>query len=285
MQTQAIPSQDENCTRVDGVVTDSRASSAAQFSRKWQAWMLRPIVLFAAAYTIIGILHELAHALTAYALNVPFTLFHVGVNLDPAHATLYQRAAIGVAGPLFALAIGLLCWCVYRRAQGLRSELLLLYLVMFGTGTFFGNLVSTSFVGDFSRAASAFQLPMPIRYCVSVAGLLCLCVLSFLIGKELRKWAPPRVGGAKAMLGVIALPAIIGTAIVVLVYLPMPSAFAVARIAESSFWTFGAVGALLSRKQATESNRNLSVGWADFATLLLAVLVVRVMARGIAFVP
>jgi len=32
---------------------------------KFTAWVLRPIVLFAATYTIVTVLHELTHALTA----------------------------------------------------------------------------------------------------------------------------------------------------------------------------------------------------------------------------
>ncbi len=145
--------------------------------------------------------------------------------------------------------------------------------------------MSTSFVGDFSRAALTLQLPTPVRYGASVVGVLLLCGLSFIIGMELRKWAPSGIGAAKAMVGVIALPAIVGTAIVVLVYLPMPPAFAIARITESSFWIFAAVGTLTSRKPPAESSRNLGLGWADFPVLLAAVFVVRLMVGGIAFVP
>ncbi len=252
---------------------------------KWKAWGIRPIVLFAAAYTIIGILHEWAHALTAYALKVPSTLFHLNVHLDRADGTLNERALIRVAGPLFCLGVGLVCWFAYRKAKGSRAELPLLYLAWFGIGTFFGNLISTPFVGDFSSLALAFQLPMPVRYGASVTGALLLCGLSFLIGMELRKWTPVGVGAAKAMIAVIALPAIVGTVLVVLIYLPMPSAFAVGRIAESSFWIFGAVGTLISRKQPAESSRNLGLGWADFAVLLVAVFVVRLMVGGIGFAP
>ena len=275
----------KTAVHVDEVVTDLRAGSDASSSTRWKDWGLRPIVLFAAAYTIVGILHELTHALTAYALHVPSTLFHLGVNLDRAHGTLNQRAVIGVAGPLFTLAVGLLCWGAYRKAQNSRLGLPLLYLVMFGMGTFFGNLMSASFVGDLSQVSLAFQLPMRVRYAASGAGVLLLCGLSFLIGMELRKWTPAGVGAAKAMIGVIAFPAIAGTAIVVLVYLPMPWNFAVARIAESSFWIFAAVGTLISRKRPVDSSQNLGLGWADFAVLLVAVFVVRLMAGGIAFVP
>ena len=285
MKTNPVSFRDDNRTTLDEVVRDLRAGSDAYSSTKWTAWGLRPIVLFASAYTIIGILHESAHALTAYALKVPSTLFHLYVQLDRADGTLNERAVIRVAGPLFCLAVGLVCWFASRKAKGARTELLLKYLAWFGIGTFCGNLMSTPFVGDFSGLAQAFQLPMAVRYGVGLAGLLSLCGFAFLMGTELRKWAPAGVGRAKAMIGVIAIPTIVGTAIAILTFLPMSSAFAISRVGESTFWIFGAVGTLISRKQPAESSRGLGLGWVDFIILLVAVLVVRWMVGGIAFVP
>ena len=81
-------------------MTHLRVSSDTSSLTKWKAWGLRPLVLFATAYTVTTIVHELAHALTAYALRVPSTLFHFAVHIDRAHGPLNQRAVIGVAGPL-----------------------------------------------------------------------------------------------------------------------------------------------------------------------------------------
>ena len=280
-----MSSQDETRTTADEVVAELRASPDLRGPTKWEAWGLRPIVLFAAAYTIIGILHEWAHALTAYVLKVPSTLFHLNVHLDRADGTLNERAVIRVVGPLFCLGVGLVCWFAYRKAKGSRVELPLLYLAWFGIGTLLGNLMSTPFVGDFSDLALAFHLTMPVRYGAGIIGLLLLCGFSFLIGMELRKWAPEGTSGVKAMIGVIALPVIFGTVLVILIYLPMSSGLAVSRMAESSFWIFAAVGALISRKHLAESSRKLGLGWVDFAVLLVAVFVVRLMTGGIALVP
>ena len=266
-------------------MTDLRTGSDASSFTTWRSWGLRPIVLFAAAYSIVGILHELTHALIAYVFRIPFTLFHFAVNLDQAHGTLNQRAVVGVAGPLAGLGIGLFSWGAYRGARNSRLGLPLLYFVMFGVGTFFGNLISTAFVGDFSRLALALQLPMVVRYSASVLGILLLCGLSFLIGMELRRWTPVGVSAAKAMIGMVALPTILGTAIVLLIFSPMPSNFAYARIGESSFWIAAAVGTLVHPKHSTDSRRRLDLGWADIALLLAGALVVRLMVGGIAFVP
>ena len=117
-----MSSQDETRATADEVVAELRARSA-RGSAKWEAWALRPIVLFAATYTIIGILHEWAHALTAYALKVPSTLFHLNVHLERADGTVNERAVIRVAGPLFCLLVGLVCWFAYKKAKGSRAEL------------------------------------------------------------------------------------------------------------------------------------------------------------------
>jgi len=264
-------------------MTELRAGSDPSGLTKWQTWGLRPIVLFAASYTVTTIAHELAHALTAYALGIPSTLFHFAVNIDPPYGTLSQLAVIGVTGPLFALIIGLLSWGAYTRTRNSRLELPLLYFVMFGVGTFFGNLMSTAFVGDFSRLALTLQLPMAVRYSASILGMLLLGSLSFFIGREMRRCTPVGVSATKAMIGVIAIPAILGTAIALLISLPIPSVFAYARMAESSFWITAAVGTWISRKPPTNDRRTFDLGWTDIVFLLAVALLVRLIAGGITF--
>ena len=248
-------------------------------------WVLRPIVLSAAAYTIIGILHELAHALTAYALHVPSTLFHLYVSLEPGAGDLNQRAIIRAAGPVFCLCLGLVSWFGYKKAESSRPALPLLYLAWFGVVTFFGTLMGTPFVGDFSGMALAFGLSMPLRYAAAVLGLLAICGLSYFMGTELRRWSPAGVSSANAMLGMVVTPAIVGTALGLLIFLPFPPDWISARIGESAFWIFAAVGTFVSRKRPPDCSRDLALGWPDLALLLAAILVVRLMALGIAFTP
>jgi hypothetical protein len=248
-------------------------------------WVLRPIVLFAATYAGVGALHELAHALTAYVLGVPSTLFHLYVDLEPGDGNLDQQAIIRVAGPVFCLCLGLVCWLAYKKAGSSRAALPLLYLAWFGIVTFFGNLMSTPFVGDFSDMALAFGLSMPVRYAAAVVGFLAVCGLSFFMGTELRQWSPAGVSASRAMLGMIVLPAIVGTALALLIFLPFPPGWIPARIGESAFWIFAAIGTFVSRKRSADSSRDFGLGWPDLALLLAAVLAVRLMAVGIAFTP
>ena len=217
-------------------------------------------------------------------MKVPSVLFHLYVHIDRADGTLSQRAVIGLAGPLFCLIVGLVCWFAYWKSVGTRVRLWLLYLGWFGVATLLGNLISTPFVGDFSALAQAMQLRMSVRFGASITGAVLLCGLAFFVGRELRQFAPPEAGAVKALTGMILVPVIVGTAAAMVIFLPMPAAFAVGRVAESSFWIFAALGTLLSRKrfQHVPSQRP---SWGDVVLLLFAVAVVRLMVHGIAFVP
>lgn len=222
--------------------------------------------------------------MTAYALDIPFTLFHFGVDVARDRGTLAQHATIGVVGPLSALVIGVICGLAYRWSNGSRWELMLLYLAVFGAGTFFGNLVSAAFVGDFSRAALALQLPMPVRYAASLIGLLLLCGLQFMAGWELRRLSPAGSSKLQALIVMVVIPVVAGMIIVALSFWSMPSVLISGRFGEASFWVFAAVGVLVSRAVASGNDRTLRLGWADVAVLLVAITLARVMAMGIAFV-
>jgi hypothetical protein len=250
-------------------------------------WIVRSIVWFAAAAMVTTILHEFSHACAAYALGVRSTLFNYFVDLDltQAQAATAERALIRVAGPLFCLAFGMVAWLALRRVRGSAAELPLLYLSVFGLGTFFGNLMSTSFVGDFSAAAMVLRLPMTVRYAISLTGAVSVAAVHFWAGRELARWVPATVGRVVGMLGIIALPVVVGTAVVILVNLPMPSASVAARVAEASFWIFAAIGALVMRRRSHSDRERLRLRWIDCAVTLFAVLAVRLMVRGIPFAP
>src|SRR5438094_843540 len=126
----------------------------SEFSRATTSmWLLRPVVWFPTAYTIVIILHEASHAIAAVALGFPSTLFNFWVDHNFAGATAAQRAVVGAAGPTVSLMFGFACWLVYRKVKNSRAGLPFLYLAASGVTNFFGNLMSAAFVGDFSNAA------------------------------------------------------------------------------------------------------------------------------------
>lgn len=256
-------------------------------SRHVPTWIIRPVVWFAAGSIVTTILHELAHASAAYALGVRSTLFNYSADLDltPVQAASNLPVLIRVAGPLFCLAVGLASWFTFRRVRDSVVGLPLLYLSVFGIGTFFGNLMSTSFVGDFSAAATALGLPMPLRYVITVAGAMCLVGVHWWVGRELARWIPPDVGRLRGTLGIVVVPVVLGTAAVILVNQPMRGTSVDARIAEAGFWLFAALGALFAKIEARKQRGGLAPRLGDGAVALLAAVLVRLMMRGIPFVP
>jgi hypothetical protein len=250
----------------------------------WRTWLPRPIAWFAIAYSLNIVLHEGAHAFTAFALGVPSTLFNFSVNTDGASASDGTRALIGIAGPVMSLIIGMVCFCLYRRKRESAGGLPLLYLATFGATIFFGNLMSAAFVGDFSTVASALDLPMAMRYSVSVIGAVAVAGILFLTGRELTRWTPAHLDRVARAASIIGLPVLVGTALVVLVNQPLSSAFVVARAGEASFWLFAFAGVLTVRMPRTVGT-SLRFRRTDALVLVIAILIVRVMARGIALTP
>jgi Peptidase M50B-like len=250
-------------------------------------WPVRPVVWFAAGSIVTTIVHELSHACAAFALGVRSTLFNYSANLDltPVQAASNLPALIRVAGPLVSLAVGLVSWLAFRRERDSAVALPLLYMSVFGMGTFLGNSMSMSFVGDFSAAAIALELPMTVRLAISVAGALCLAAVHFWAGRELVQWVPAHVGRAAGILGIIGMPVVLGTAAVILVNQPMPGSSVNARMAEAGFWFFAVCGALVAVRDPQRQRPALAPRWGDGVMVLLAVLLVRLMVRGVPFVP
>ena len=236
---------------------------------------------FATAYTIIIIFHEGAHALTAVAVGIPSTLFNFWVNHDFTRATPGERAAVGVAGPAVSLCVGLVCWFIYRRVKHSTAGLPFVYLTAFGVSNFFGNLVSAAFVGDFSNAAIVLGLSPIARYAGAFTGAVALTACMFFTGRELRHWIPDHVGRIAGAVGLIAVPAVIGTALVIVINQPTPmgSSFVSARAAEGSFWFFAVIGMLVGRHRPTADGRFLRFRWIDGAIALVLVVALRMMAR------
>lgn len=250
-------------------------------------WIVRPSLWFTTAALATTVLHELTHALVAYSLAVPSTLYNYSVELDltPAHAGTNARAIIGAAGPTICLVLGALAWLAYRRARDAGAALPLLYFAVFGLGTFFGNLMSTAFVGDFSSVAIALQLPAGVRLAISLFGLLAVAALHYWAGRELTGWIPAGVGRAIGVIGIVVVPALLGTVLIIAVSQPMSGTTTSARIAESAFWLFAVTGAIFARPDSRARRAARPAGWIDAAALLIVVLAVRLLARGVPLVP
>jgi hypothetical protein len=246
--------------------------------------VLRPTLLFIAGYIVNTSLHELAHALAAYWLGLPSTLFHFYVSLDLTDQTPYVQGLVRAAGPIFSLVFGVLCWFAHRALRGRWLELPLFYLAVFGVANFLGNTLAVALVGDFSNMAAALDLSSNVRTAIASVGAFLLIGFAFDIGRELREWVPPGVGALKGTAAVVVLPAIVGTALIALIYQPMALNAVGARAGEAAFWIFAAFGTLVGSARRAHG-QGLTVRRADWAFALLAVLALRVLVLGIPFMP
>ena len=178
--------------------------------------------------------------------------------------------------------LGLAAWRGYRIADGSAAAVPLLYLAVMGASNFFGNLMSISFIGDFSNVATWTGLPMAARYALSAVGMIVMSFVLFVGGRELTKWAVPGRSRTFVALQVVVLPVLVGTAAIILLNQPVPlDGFATARLGESAFWVFGAAGAFTAARGSRSDHADMSVRWQDGAIAALVVLTVRVMTLGI----
>ena len=248
---------------------------------------LRLVLAFFAAYGLNTVLHECAHALIAHLLGLPATLFHFFVNIDYPSGDVRTRALCAIAGPLFSLGFGLVCWVTYKRFQTRPQGLLLLCLSILGTSIFLGNLFSTSFVeGDFGVATTLLKLSPGARLIMTLAGGLLLAGFLYRMGQELLYWTPLERNRLRTAIHVIVWPVALGTALVIIAFLPMPPAFIQGWIASSSFWVFAAVGVIVAQKRAPADKAcDMSIQAIDLIAAAAVVVVVRVLTHGINLIP
>jgi hypothetical protein len=242
----------------------------------------RPTLLFVAAYALNITPHEAVHALTSYLLGFSATLFPMWVNPDPARATARQLATIAAAGPVFSLAVGVTCWLLYQRRFGRRpSALMFLMLAIVGVYSFLGPLAGSALGGDFNLAFAFLDVPKAVRYAASGVGSMLLPYFMFFMGRKLVGWAPSNSGRAKAVGCTTFAPWVIGTALILLIYWPLPSFLIGSTLGGSVFWLFAVMGATFEFSTARPAETISSfTGW-DLMITLVAVTMVRLLANGV----
>ena len=243
---------------------------------------VRPSLLFASAFALNTTPHEAAHATVGYLLGFSSTLFKMWVNPDAASASSEQLVAIAAAGPIFSLALGIICWLLYkRRFKQKPSGLLWLMLAIVGIYAFVGPMVAAAFGGDFNIALTATAASKTIQYAVSAVGLVLLPVFMFFMGRELLAWVPPSYGRAKAVISTTVAPWLIGTLLVLLIYYPLPKFLVGPTLVGSVFWVFAVIGAILGYSRARGIHPIPSLTRSDLIVTLAAVSMVWMLANGL----
>lgn len=239
----------------------------------------RAVAWFAVAYAANLVLHELAHACMAALVGVPATLHNLRVDTDRSMASGNDLVWIGVSGPLASLLIGAVAALALRRAPQV-WRLPLFLVALFGITFFTGNLMSAAFVGDFSAAARRLGAPPAVRYAISAAGLVLTAAVMFRAGRSLPTFLPTRGQATRA--ACVGLVAAAGTALVILLNWPLPSAAVSARLGEGAAWVFAMAGAAFHRDDSARGSP-ISLTTGDVVALAVMAAAIRILMLGVPF--
>ena len=247
----------------------------------WSA-ACRPTILFLAAFALASTPHEAAHGLTTYLLGYSATIHHMWVDPDTPGATAKQLATIAAAGPVFSLALGIICWTLYwRRFREKASGLIFLMLAIVGIYTFLGPLAGSAMGGDFNRTLTFLNVPRSGQLAASVVGFVALPIFMFLMGRELVRWRPAAFGRFAAVASTTIAPWILGSVLTLVLYWPLPSMFIGPTLTGGMFWVFATVGAVLGYSRAKPAEHIPSLTKWDFVVLIVAVGVVRFFVHSV----
>jgi hypothetical protein len=242
----------------------------------------RPTLLFVVAFALSVTPHEVVHAITSYFLGFSSTVFPMWVNPDSAEASPAQLAIIAVAGPIFSLLVGLLCWIVYRRRLRNRpSGLAFLMIAIVGVYSFLGPLVGAALGGDFHTAFTSLHIPRLLGYLSSATGFILLPSFMFYMGRELSCWAPRQFGRLKAVACTTLAPWLVGPLLLLLVYWPLPRFLVGPMLGGSAFWVFAVLGATLGFPTRATTPAISSVTRSDVLLIVVVLTMIRLLANGI----
>jgi hypothetical protein len=238
---------------------------------------VRPTLLFVTAFALNATPHEAVHAVTAYMLGFSSTLYQMWVNPDEAAATPRQSIAIALAGPIFSLTVGLVCWLLYRWRYNRRPSGPLVLMIAI---TAFYIPLGGAIGGDIHLALQFASASKLLINAISIAAVLMLSTMMFFMGKELSSWAPPWFSRSQAVLCTVG-PWLIGTVLMTLVYLPLPKFLIAPNLVGSAFWLFAVIGACFSNRTIPPVRPIRSLTSADLIVTAAALLMVRLLVHGV----
>jgi hypothetical protein len=245
----------------------------------------RPTLVFVVAFALNITPHEIVHAITSYLLGFNSTVFQMWVNPDAAEAARWQIVLIAGSGPFFSLMVGALSWLIYKRGfTEPPAGLGFLMMSIVGIYSFLGPLAGTALGGDFHIVFTFLNVAAAFGYLSSAIGFLLLPIFMYYSGRELIRWVPGEYRRAKAVACATVMPWVIGTAIVLLVYWPLPRFLIASTIAGSLFWVFAVLGAALSFSFRRPAEILSSFTRTDLILTIAAVTMVRLLAPGIRLV-
>jgi hypothetical protein len=245
----------------------------------------RPTLVFVVAFALNVTPHKIVHALTGYLLGFNSTVFQMWVNPDAAEAARWQTVLIAGSGPFFSLTVGAVSWLIYKHGFAERpAGLGFLMVSIVGIYSFLGPLAGTALGGDFHIVFTSLNVAATFGYLTSTIGFLLLPIFMYYSGRELFRWVPSEFGRVKVVVCAAVVPWVVGTAILLLVYWPLPRFLIGSMVAGSVFWVFAVLGGALSPSSRRPAETLSSFTRSDLVLSIVALTMVRLLVTGIRLV-
>jgi hypothetical protein len=242
----------------------------------------RPTLVFVVAFALNVTPHEIVHAITSYLLGFNSTVFQMWVNPVASEATRWQAVLIAASGPFFSLTVGIVSWLIYKNRFTERpAGLGFLMMSIMGIYSFLGSLAGTALGGDFHTIFTLLNGAAGVGYLFSAIGFLLLPIFMYYSGRELLRWVPSEFVRVKAIICATVAPWLLGTAVLLLVYWPLPQFLVGPTVAGSVFWIFSVLGATLSRSFGRPADTLSSFTRTDLILTVAAVTMVRLLVTGV----
>ncbi len=257
---------------------------------------LAATLLYTAAFLLTVMVHELGHALVSKAVGGQPVLHHASVDNRNEHLSVGREVDIALAGPLLSLLQGLLLLAWARRARGTGNwALFRLYLGVFGLINFLGYLLTGPFVpyGDIGRAEALEQVPAWATITLAVlaaAGLHRLITGTAPLFERFGTGLARQPRG-RLMQALVALPWLLGSVMITLLSLPVPTLLSLIYPPMSSVVLGAAYGGAMRLPYPVEEQTNKEVPpvllehlnpWPALAVLVVLGGIYRALVPGIA---
>jgi hypothetical protein len=199
-----------------------------------QEW-LSPVLIgstlmFVLTFTLTTILHELAHAIAAFAQGDSPVLYHTYVEHES--MTPRQEFLTTAAGPLFSLVQGLAfvgAFSYFNRSPAV-IQLFFLWMGLHGLINFFGYLISTPFAahGDLGKVADYLDLGVVAKLALCALGLAANWIIGLTSRHGFLRLAPSfdliatEAGRMSHIFYIAVMPWILGTIVILASRIPSP---------------------------------------------------------------
>ena len=221
--------------------------------------LINSTLAFISAFIATTIFHEFGHYLSYVLFGADPTLFHNYVQTPDQPLSLNTGIVSALAGPFFSLVQGLILWfIVVKNKRNTTSHLLFLWLSLLGFINFFGYLVMTPFttVGDTGKVAELLNIGYPIRFIISIIGLVALIWVIYRVAINFANFIPNQTDKklrAKYVYQLMFFPIIIGSLVNALLAFPIVAILSVIYPATSPYVIMSSFPAIL---KASSHNAN-----------------------------